>query len=305
VSIEGFSFRSQERLPNFGENVDLVFDGETGLYELLYALARRGRAAELPAALERFAAAFEAQGAWAAREIASPRGYTEEPQVLDLDTFVRYRRRHPSRFRIVWAQLLLDSCGAPDAAQRVYAEAIEGYGASTRDWPWAARMEAQAVQGLASCHMARRDADAVERALSLGLQRLEELQRTLERNDGPGAGDWLRPDLASLCVSRAVNENVLRGNPAQGMVHIRRALELDPSDFNWVLAACYYARAGAAAEARAILARVPAQPTMAYNRGCTLALLGAAEEALRWLEIDLRENHGDPRFEALYGPRPR
>jgi HEAT repeat protein len=328
VAIEGFSFRVRERLPTFGENLDLVFEGETGLYELLYALARRGRTAELPAALRRFAAAIEAQGAWAAREVAAPRGFEEEPEVLDIESFVRFRRRNPSRFRMVWAQLLLDSCGDPDAARAVYEEAIRGYGLATRDWPWAARLEAQAVQGLASCHMARRDPDAVEQALARGLARLEELERSLVRADGPGAGDWLRPDLAALHVSRAVNENVLRGRPDLGLRHIRRALELDPSDFNWVLAACYEARAGNAAEARAILSRVPPQPSMAYNRGCTLALLGAADEAFVWLATDLRENHlseasqrqqarwawgdpdlrgllADPRFEALYGPEPR
>lgn len=328
VAIEGFSFRARERLPTFGENLDLVFEGETGLYELLYALARRGRTAELPSALRRFATAIEAQGAWAARELAAPRGFEEEPEVLDIESFVRFRRRNPSRFRMVWAQLLLDSCGDPDAARAVYEEAIRGYGLAGRDWPWAARMEAQAVQGLASCHMARRDPDAVERALARGLSRLEELERSLVRADGPGAGDWLRPDLAALYVSRAVNENVLRGRPDAGLRHIRRALELDPSDFNWVLAACYEARAGNAAEARAILSRVPPQPSMAYNRGCTLALLGAADEAFEWLATDLRENHlseaskrqqsrwawgdpdlrgllRDPRFEALYGPETR
>lgn len=327
VAIEGNSFREQERLPNFGENIDLVLDGETGLYELWYALARRGRFAELPAALSRFAAAIEAQGPWAAREIASPRGYETEPEVLDIDSFVRYRRRNPSRFRIVWGQLLNDTCGEPEAAMRVYREAMEGYAAATRDWTWAARLQAQAVLGLANCHMAQRDADAVSAALEHGLTQLEALRAALERSGGPHAGDWLHADMASLYVSLAVNENVLRKRPERGMAHMRRALELDASDFNWVLSACYLARVGEHEEARAVLARIPPQPAMAYNRGCTLALLGDRDAALHWLAIDLQENHlsaaskaqqsrwawddpdlealrGDPGFQELYGPKP-
>ena len=92
-----------------------------------------------------------------------------------------------------------------------------------------------------------------------------------------------------------------------------------------VLLACYRARAGRGAEARAALRDVPVSPLNYYNLGCTWALLGERELALDFLKRDFDEMrtspgsrehqkqwakndpdlaslHDDPRFQALVRP---
>jgi hypothetical protein len=57
-----------------------------------------------------------------------------------------------------------------------------------------------------------------------------------------------------------------------------------------IMLACYRARSGQAAEARALLAEIPESPRGYYNLCCTYALLGDHARALELLERDFEEN---------------
>lgn len=123
-------------------------------------------------------------------------------------------------------------------------------------------------------------------------------------------------------LSLAVNANVRMGKPERALEYFERAYVLNQSPFMRILRACYRARSGKKDEARTVLRSVMPVPSLYYNIACTHALLGEKEEALDYLERDLKENHpsagslaqkrewarkdpdlanlrGEPRFERL------
>ena len=61
-----------------------------------------------------------------------------------------------------------------------------------------------------------------------------------------------------------------------------------------MLYACYRARSGRAAEARAALTGVQPSPAVFYNLACTYALLGDQDTAIDFLQRELEENHPTP-----------
>jgi tetratricopeptide (TPR) repeat protein len=96
---------------------------------------------------------------------------------------------------------------------------------------------------------------------------------------------------ANALLSLAVNANVRMGDPELALTYFEQAYELDQRDFMRVLSACYRARSGRAAEARAVLRGIKASPPLYYNLACTHALLGEIDEALDYLQRELIENH--------------
>jgi tetratricopeptide (TPR) repeat protein len=97
--------------------------------------------------------------------------------------------------------------------------------------------------------------------------------------------------LATGHISLAVLHNVVLGELEVAREHCRKAYALEDSPFNRVLYACYLARDGRAAEARALITTVEPSLPLYYNLACTLALAGDREQALRYVELDLRWNH--------------
>lgn len=106
--------------------------------------------------------------------------------------------------------------------------------------------------------------------------------------------DQTRRLRSDVLVSLAVNANVKLGEPEEALEFFERAHELQQSEFMTALAACYRARAGREAEARYLLDRLSNSPELAYNRACTLALLGDVEPAIQALERDLRDLERTP-----------
>lgn len=169
------------------------------------------------------------------------------------------------------------------------------------------------------------------------LKRLESIENTLrarERERGLDARELrgLERDLAATrarqcaaLIGLAVNANVRMHELERALAYFERAYALDQSDFMKVLLACYRARSGRKAEARAVLSAVEVAPALYYNLACTYALLGETQRALDYLSRELYDNHasesarerqrkwaredpdlaglrGDERFEALLAP---
>jgi tetratricopeptide (TPR) repeat protein len=133
---------------------------------------------------------------------------------------------------------------------------------------------------------------AAETELLKAVDRLQALEDLLRERDAPQrAIDAVRNQRANALVSLAVNANVRMGDPARALVHFEAAWALRQDEFLRVLLACYRARSGRAAEARAAIATVAPGPGNYYNLACARALLGERDVALRWLEKELRENH--------------
>ncbi len=133
--------------------------------------------------------------------------------------------------------------------------------------------------------------DEFDPALVRDLGGAQAAARTLE------ARTWL--DLArrlrsQALITKAVNHNVVRGEPKRASAFAKEGVELEPSDFNRVLLSCYLAREGNGDEARRLLRDLQEAPSAYYNLACTYALLGEADTALRYLERDFRENRTDP-----------
>jgi hypothetical protein len=97
---------------------------------------------------------------------------------------------------------------------------------------------------------------------------------------------------AQSLISRAVNENVVKGKPDVAARYAKEGVALDPTEFNKIVLACYLAREGAAAEARSLLRDATDSPGTYYNLACTHALLGDVEASLFYLERDFLE-HSD------------
>jgi tetratricopeptide (TPR) repeat protein len=166
-----------------------------------------------------------------------------------------------------------------------------------------------------------------QEVLLRALSRLEDLERRMAET-GASATD-LAPThslMADVLVGLAVNSNVKLGRAEEALVWYERAYALRQDEFMGVLLACYRARMGRTEEARALLARTKPGPGTYYNLACTHALLGDTSEALKFLELDLRESHTsraarnkqrgwasedpdllglreDPRFQELVRPR--
>lgn len=110
------------------------------------------------------------------------------------------------------------------------------------------------------------------------------------------AKQWLDAERrlrSQALITKAVNTNVVRGDPKRAAGFAKKGVELEPTEFNRVLLACYLAREGNGDDARAILRDAPDTPGTLYNLACTYALLGEKEPALRYLERDFQENHSD------------
>jgi len=96
---------------------------------------------------------------------------------------------------------------------------------------------------------------------------------------------------ADALTSLAVNANVRLGEIDRALAFFEEAYALDPNEFASVLLACYRARMGRNAEARALLTDISPSPNTHYNMACTFALLGDLDLALDFLARDLEENH--------------
>ena len=193
--------------------------------------------------------------------------------------------------------------------------------------------------------MDARDGETADRVLELVLNRLDQVktkfakdfdEESVRRAGSAGsealtdqARAWLdleRRLRSQALITRAVNENVVRRRPDVASGYAKKGVELDPTEFNRVLLACYFAREGNAAQARALLRDAPETQAAFYNLACTYALLGEAETALHYLERDfqqhadagglerqrawarkdpdLRSLADDPRFVKLVGSAP-
>lgn len=154
-------------------------------------------------------------------------------------------------------------------------------------------IEAQLVIG-GSLTDQGKGAEAEEQLLR-AVERLEGLENlVLERGGDDFAAQRIRVRRAGALVSLAVNANVKLGEVERALEYFEKAHALAPSEAGDVLLACYRARMGQEAQARAILAEVLEEPSNYYNLACTHALLGDADRALDYLERDFRENHPTP-----------
>jgi tetratricopeptide (TPR) repeat protein len=193
---------------------------------------------------------------------------------------------------------------------------------------WGEELMARGEVAIAAAWM---DDDEPKKAESLylsALQRLEVLEReSTERGVAPAGLAVLQVQRADVLLGLAVNANVKLRSHETAVEYFERAWALRQDDFMRVLLACYRARAGRHAEARAVLRDVPVSPSNFYNLACTYALLGERELALDFLgraldelkatpgqlerqktwargDPDLETLRGEARFEALVAASP-
>jgi hypothetical protein len=237
------------------------------------------------------------------------------------------RLRSPSALALDLAGELRES-GQSASARELIQRARDAVQAGAVDELWRTSADgtlfvARAEAALGSTWMDEDQPQRAEEVLEGALDRLEELRSELEQRGAlERARAMLDGERASVLISLAVNANVKLGDPARALGYFERAWELRQDDFTRVLLACYRARAGRTAEARAVLADLPPSPSNSYNLACTWALLGERELALEHLrrefeglragpgalerqrqwaarDPDLASLRGDPRFQAL------
>jgi tetratricopeptide (TPR) repeat protein len=193
---------------------------------------------------------------------------------------------------------------------------------------WGEDLEARADVLIGSTWMDEGEPRRAEEFFGRALDRLEVLEDDLrERGLGAGGLDLVAVRKADVLVSLAVNANVKLRDVDRALEYFERAYALREDDFMRVLLACYRARAGRQAEARAVLRDLPVAPANYYNLACTYALLGELELGLDYLrrdfaelrtspgqlerqktwardDPDLENLRGDPRFESLVAADP-
>jgi tetratricopeptide (TPR) repeat protein len=156
--------------------------------------------------------------------------------------------------------------------------------------------------------MDARDGDGAERIVAKVLERLDGVKKTYSEDFDDEAvkrlgasadalkaraRGWLeleRKLRSQSLITRAVNENVVRGRPAVASGYAKTGVALEPTEFNRVLLACYLAREGNSAESRAVLRDAVDVPGNYYNLACTYALLGERDTSLFYLEKDFQEH---------------
>ena len=169
-------------------------------------------------------------------------------------------------------------------------EELERDPASYR-WLWGVeyRAEIERIRGAGRGDTG--DPAAAEQELLRALERLEGLERELrERGLPEPALESVRARRAAVYVSLAVNANVRLRQPQAALRWFEAGWALRQDDFMRALRACYLARAGEAAEARAMIALCVRSPATLYNLACAHALLGEREPALDLLEQDFDQN---------------
>jgi hypothetical protein len=167
---------------------------------------------------------------------------------------------------------------------------------------------ANLLMSIASSLMDEERAAEAAQALDEAVRRLEAAENTLAerlaqlaaeagakeggaRAELEVARERVRERLANALVTLAVNANVRLRDPVRALGFFERAYALDQRPFMRVLLACYRARSGRAAEARALLVGVEPSPELYYNLACTWALLDERELAFDFLARELAENH--------------
>jgi tetratricopeptide (TPR) repeat protein len=193
---------------------------------------------------------------------------------------------------------------------------------------WGEELVARAEVALAASWMDDDEPAKADEFYLAALERLDVLDReSAERGVPPEGRAVLQVQRADVLVGLAVNANVKHHSHEAAVEYFERAWALRQDDFMRVLLACYRARAGRDAEARAVLRDVPVSPSNFYNLACTYALLGERELALDFLgraldelratpgqlerqktwargDPDLEALRGEARFEALVGAAP-
>ena len=237
-----------------------------------------------------------------------------------------YGQRVPSELGLWYARDLRTEGRATDA--RKVAERMQNDLDETRAFlrlPWA--MEAQIEMIIGNSWTDEDDPRRAQEELERAVERLEEVEvRMVEQGATRQQLAGVRSTRCSALVSLAVNANVKLGDGDRALEYFEQAFELRQDDFMRVLLACYRARSGRDAEARALVRELRPSPAVTYNMACTYALLGEKQKALDYLEIELNENHNseasrkrqmewaqgdpdlaalrdDPRFEVLVGLR--
>jgi hypothetical protein len=191
---------------------------------------------------------------------------------------------------------------------------------------WGLELEAELEMTTGTSYTDDGDPKQAEVELVKAVERLEELEKLVkEREFGPAAIGRLQSLRCSALVSLAVNANVKQGDTDKAVAYFERAWALRQDDSMRVLLACYRARQGRGAEARALLRSVTPTPLVNYNLACTWALLGDKDVALEFLkrefqdgqlspggaakqrewarqDPDLKSLRGDPRFQEIVGP---
>jgi len=246
--------------------------------------ARAERPGGAPAALrqEELETRIRLQGAW--EDLAALAGGDEAP-LAD--------QRSASWFAVTCARRLREAGRGPEA-RVLLARArgdLESSGAAQR-WLWGIELLAEIEAATGASYTDDEEPAKAEVELLRAVERLKALEDLLrERGAPPRALEAVRNQRANALVSLAVNANVRMGRPERALEHFEAAWALRQDEFLRVLLACYRARSGRAAEARAALATVAPGPGTYYNLACAWALLGERDTALRWLERELRENH--------------
>jgi tetratricopeptide (TPR) repeat protein len=163
-------------------------------------------------------------------------------------------------------------------------------GELSAQYPWAVRIQAQARMAVGGAWTDEGEADLAEEEMLKGLALFEELQTHYTDRGAPEAAEIVEADVADALVSLAVNANVKAGDAERALEYFERAYAIAQDDFMSIMLACYRARSGREAEARALLAEIPESPRGYYNLCCTYALLGDHARALELLERDFEEN---------------
>jgi len=225
--------------------------------------------------------------------------------------------RSASWFAVTSARRLRDAGRGPEARVllgRARAD-LDASGAAQR-WLWGIELVAEIEAATGASFSDDEEPARAEVELLRAVERLRALEELLrERGAPPRALDAVRNQRASALVSLAVNANVRMHQPEKALEHFEAAWALRQDEFSRVLLACYRARSGRSAEARALLATVAPGPGTYYNLACTWALLGDRDAAFHWLAMELRENHApggslerqqawarkDPDLESLRG----
>lgn len=281
-------------LRRFGDALATVAPDEMPGFHAAAAPAVIADFTEDPSRLELFRDAREAE-----RDAAARAGRNVSGDDASFGARVR-QERWPSDLALTLSAALRED-GRPEEARAVAEQlrsALETH--ELRQSYGIENLIALAERSIGDSYTDQNDGERADQMLNRALDRLAALEETARTTAELGAFEkGLRRQRAGILRSLAVNANVKRKQPALALEYFERSLALEEDESSRVLLACYRARAGRVAEARALLAEIPDAPVHYYNLACTWALLGERETAIAYLAREL----ADP--DASKGSRER